>query len=228
MVFQKGMNDWNHFTLLEFIYQSSRFNLSFPDLAHIVVVRPLADGATNKRIVVNLLNATNGVDCSRDMPLEFGDVVEIPEREHTLAETGMFLTKDQEMTILNYFRSQAGEAKLIVAGGQTVPIPLQAFYSQIGEVLLKGGTARSVLTSSSDLARVKVTRRDPKTNKTSEWILDCSDQQSSSGGLGVSPGLRLPPPAPVGWAINGNNSPPPPSFDLWLRAGDVIEVPEKP
>jgi hypothetical protein len=45
------------------------------------------------------------------------------------------------------------------------------------------------------LARVKVTRRDSKTGKTNEWILDCSH----------------------------NDTP-----DLWLRDGDVIEVPEKP
>jgi hypothetical protein len=43
---------------------------------------------------------------------------------------------------------------------------------------------------------VKVTRRDPATGETQEWVLDCSDP---------------------------NNAP-----DLWLRDGDVIEVPEKP
>jgi hypothetical protein len=47
---------------------------------------------------------------------------------------------------------------------------------------------------SSDLSRVKVTRRDPKTGKKHEWMLDCS----------------------------GGNAP-----NLWLRDGDVIEVPEK-
>jgi hypothetical protein len=58
-----------------------------------------------------------------------------------------------------------------------------------------GKAARAALTSGSDLARVKVTRRDSKTGKTNEWILDCSH----------------------------NDTP-----DLWLRDGDVIEVPEKP
>jgi hypothetical protein len=46
---------------------------------------------------------------------------------------------------------------------------------------------------SSDLTRVKVTRRDAATNKNREWILDLS---------GTAP-------------------------DLWMRDGDVIEVPEK-
>ena len=46
---------------------------------------------------------------------------------------------------------------------------------------------------SSDLSRVKVTRQDPLTKKTSEWTIDCTDQTDN----------------------------------LWLRDGDLIEVPEK-
>jgi len=51
--------------------------------------------------------------------------------------------------------------------------------------------------SSSDLSRVKVTRRDPSTGKEREWVVDCSKGDSA--------------PAP----------------DFWLRDGDRIEVPEK-
>jgi hypothetical protein len=47
---------------------------------------------------------------------------------------------------------------------------------------------------SSDLSRVKVTRADPATKKTTEWTVDCTNPKDS---------------------------------DLWLRDGDVIEVPEK-
>jgi ankyrin repeat protein len=206
MVYQRGTNDWNHFTLLELIFRmypngtSSMFSfgvMSFPNLARVVVVRPSADGTGTKRIEVNLLNATNGVDCTRDVPLEFGDVVEIPEREHSLAEKTSFLTGDQEMDILNYLRSRAGEAKLVVAGRPPVPVPLQAGFVRIDSVL--GYTiVRATLTSSSDLSRVKVTRLDPKTGKTNEWVFDCGDK-----------GTRR-------------------ESDLWLRDGDVIEVPAKP
>jgi hypothetical protein len=51
-----------------------------------------------------------------------------------------------------------------------------------------------LLLTSSDLSRIKVTRRDPKTGEKLEWVFDCS----------------------------GDKAP-----DFWLRAGDVIEVPEK-
>jgi hypothetical protein len=48
---------------------------------------------------------------------------------------------------------------------------------------------------SSDLSRVKVSRRDAASGKSQSWVVDCT---------------------------GGNNAP-----DLWLRDGDVIEVPEK-
>ena len=47
---------------------------------------------------------------------------------------------------------------------------------------------------SSDLSRVKVTRQDPLTKKTTEWTIDCTNSDTDN---------------------------------LWLRDGDVIEVPEK-
>jgi len=208
-VFLKNTNDWNHFTLLELLLQVYHVSgpqifgealTKFPDLSGIVIVRPSANGAGLKRIPVNLLNATNGVDGSRDVPLEFGDVVEIPEREHTLAEGTTYLTQAQFMSMLDYFRSKRGEVKMVVSGAQTVSLPLQPMFSQIGAVLTKGD-ARAALTSKSALSRVKVIRHDPKSGKKLEWILDCSSVDSG----------------------NGNNAP-----DLWLQDGDVIEVPEKP
>jgi ankyrin repeat protein len=228
-VFQKGTNDWNQVSLLELICEfnindGGATSLAFADLGHIIVIRPSTTGATAKRIEVNLLNATNGVDCTKDIPLEFGDVVEIPEREHTLAEPVIYLPNDQFMTILNYFRGKSGAAKLIVAGGQTIRLPLQAFYSQIGYVL-HSAAAQSVLTSSSDLAHIKVTRPDAATGKNHECIVDCSDHQNSSSQfIPQSPSTfqtRL-----ADLMNRANNTQP--TTDLWLRDGDVIEVPEKP
>lgn len=40
--------------------------------------------------------------------------------------------------------------------------------------------AQSVLESSSDLSRVKVTRRNPQTGQTQSWILDCRDLNHAS------------------------------------------------
>ncbi len=199
IIFQKGTNDWNHFTLLELIYSANERldHFPFPDLAGLVIVRPASNGREFRRIPVNLLNSTNGVDCSHDQALEFGDVVEIPEREHSLAEGNRFLSRDAAMTILNHFRNQTNEAKLVVANQPAIQLPLQPFFCGIGEVLSRG-TALATLTSSSDLSRVKVMRRDPITRQTATWMVDCRN-------------------------LNNQGTP-----DLWLRNGDVIEVPEKP
>ena len=180
-VFQKNTNDWNHFTLFEALMQAypesgkTTFNdtlSAFPDLKNIVIVRPSGNGTESKRIPLNLLDATNGVDCSRDLPLEFGDVVEIPEREHTLAEGFTYLTKAQFAAFVDCLRSQAGPVKLVVAGSQTVSLSLSFLNSEIGRVL-SYDQARAALTSKSDLSRIQVSRR-ADTGKTNVWILDCS------------------------------------------------------
>jgi ankyrin repeat protein len=206
-IFRQGTNHWNHFTLLELIYrthESYRQQTPFPDFIRVTVVRPGANGAAEKRIEVNLLTATNTLDFARDLPLEFGDVVEIPERGHTLAEQDIWL--DNEMRkLIWHFRETAGEVRLVVAGGQTVQVPLNNWTpsgTYLGEVL-RSSAAQNALTSGSDLSRVKVTRRDLKTNKADERILDCSRINFVNG-------------YPY-W-----NSP-----DLLLRDGDVLEVPLK-
>ncbi len=218
-VFQKGTNDWNQFTLLEAIlnfYQSqSPFpsaaptfqqrlaqiqsysgSLAFPDLEQIVIVRHRPGTTNETRIKINLLNSTNGIDCAKDVPLEFGDVVEIPERNHALGDRPVGLAYDQQEIIADYLK---GNVQL-VTHDQKVELPIYSTPegSWIGSVMQKP-EAQKVLLSSSDLARVKVIRSDAKTGKKHEWIIDCWDSR------------------------NGYNA-----SDLWLRDGDVIEVPEKP
>ena len=62
--------------------------------------------------------------------------------------------------------------------------------------MLKSVLAQSrLLRASSDLSRVKVTRRVGVDGKSQEWLLNCG---------------------------SGNDP------DLWLRDGDMIEVPDKP
>jgi uncharacterized protein len=211
-IFWKGTNDWNQFTLLETLvefygpphvrplgtqnnsfiqvgFQPTSFqslsqdsmHLSFPDLAHITIVRPQPDSTNETRIEVNLLNNTNGIDCAKDVPLQFGDVVEIPEYNHPLASAPIGVPDAQFATMGNFLD---GKVELMTPD-QKMELPFR-FYtggSLIGWVLSDTG-AQKVLESSSDLSRVKVTRRDPTTGKTRSWILDCSD-------LANAPGLRV-------------------------------------
>ena len=203
-VFVKGTNDWNQFTLLEAIlnaYSGARpiapagrpQSLSFPDLHRVVVVRPNpTPGQPSKRRVVDLLSPTGEVDCAKDVTLEFGDVVEIPERDHTLQEFAVGLTENEARQMQE---CRGGKVGLSVRDKKTelkvLPNPSRALVASV----LTQAEARSALFSTSDLSRVKVTRVDAASGKLKEWLLDCS----------------------------GGNNP-----DLWLRDGDVIEVPDKP
>jgi cytohesin len=227
VLFEKNTNDWNHFSLLEAIYQSMvkagySSALAFPDFGHIIIARPTTDTAPPQRIKVNLLNETNGWDFGQDMPLKFGDLVEIPEREHSLAEPALGMSTQLQQALLDHFQSLAGEARLVVQGGPTVALPLEAFNSEIGKVL-QSNSARAVLTSASDLSRVKVTRHDAITNKTETWTLDCINLPFPNSQLTFAQRVQAITQGPAGMPISHN----PEAFDLWLRAGDVIEVPLK-
>ena len=124
-------------------------------------------------------------------------MVEIPIREHTLNEWNVGLTAAQDEILARFLERRV---KLLVRG-QTRELLLKpnlisdrSLYCFYLNAALQRPEAQSILPSSSDLSRVKVTRRDAS-GKTQSWVLDCS---------------------------NPNNAP-----DLWLRDGDVIEVPEK-
>ena len=245
-VFKKGTNEWNQFTLLETIlnfYQpqaptqpADSFqerlrqirdraagtysgDLKFPDLAKIMVTRHSQNSTNETRIMVNLLNATNGIDCSKDIPLEFGDVVEVLERDHALGDVAVGLTGAQVDSIADFLK---GSVQL-VTHDQKVALPIYPSLdgARIGFVVQQP-EAQKVLLSSSDLSRVKVTRHDAKTGKKHEWIVDCSDRpESSNGTLKINNNSV---PGTFALPISNTQSLP----DLWLRNGDVIEVPEKP
>ena len=239
-ILHQGTNDWNQFTLLETLYNffnsSQSYSvpqgnntwagypvnsmLPFADLSRVTIVRPVRGSTNETRRVVNLLNSTNGIDVSKDLLLEFGDVVEIPERDHALGERAAGLT-DSERATLSAFAKAAVQ---LVAHGQTVELP---FWRLDGQAtlgfLLNQSEAQRILLSSSDLSRVKVTRRDPKTGQKREWILDCRPPASAPNGAPGAPGL---PPLAYQWNPGANNAAPSPG--LWLRDADVIEVPEKP
>ena len=179
-VFRKGTNNWNHFALLETIFNYyfaySYSKLPFPDLKHVTIVRPTHDSTNITRIEANLLNDTNGIDCSKDIPLQFGDAVEIPEVDHALGDKPFGLTTSQSVTIEHYL---SGEA-VLVAHGQKVELPLRFYgYNACIGTVLGSPKARQILLSSSDLSRVRVIRNNSRTNKKQEWVFDCSNHDKT-------------------------------------------------
>src|SRR5262249_36607287 len=107
VVFRKGTNDWNRFSLLELVAVHYRFlntslsgslrnesgmhdslwgrELRFPDFKHVVIHRPAGSGW--KEVSADVAAILNSGDCSRDVWLEWGDVVEIPETDHPINES---------------------------------------------------------------------------------------------------------------------------------------------
>lgn len=250
-IFYKGTNDWNRFTLFDLLgvqydlltaspggvggvtrvpaptYGANgtvvQNSLTFPDFGRIVIHRPPASGTNWTELKINLSRAFDFGDCTADVPLQFGDVVEIPEADHVINEPWRGLSTNALFTLKNCLTRHLQ----VTVNGQTTNLTIAPYVEIIMPQSLRyrHTTALSILPlemqppqiyllenepfmiwpvlensklllASSDLSRVTVKRRDTVTGKTREWTVDCSNPNS------------------------------PPNF--WLRDGDVITVPEKP
>jgi ankyrin repeat protein len=243
-VFQAGANLTNQFTLLETVMRfysreivwidgrgrAAWESLPFPDFGRIIIRRPSPKiGGKETEIKVSLLNRSNVVDCAKDVPLQFGDVIEIPESVHALnasvpnpvqemetdfknaqgrynpgfVRSAFPLMTDAEFATLKANTKAAAQRwtclqktiQLVVAG-ETTSFKVNSWREGFLSQALGKTEARSVLRSSSDLSRVKVSRQTGKPAKPLVFIVD-----AAGNGAGRD--------------------------DLWLQDGDVIEVPEK-
>ena len=222
--FFKGTNDWNHFTLLELIAlvnprrdinSSQTPYLAFPDLTRIAISRIDPKTAKTEDIRLDLATTLANGDCAKDVPLQWGDVVDIPEQDHfvnatwdrfsdiyynalqkCLERTVRVTVKGQSTNVvLTPFRESKGSARM--PGGANPYEPRMASF-RLNSFLRTSG----LLLSSSDVTRVKVKRTDPATKQVRERVFDLNQIQYQTQ---------------RGDDMN----------DLWLRDGDVIEVPEK-
>ncbi len=232
-VFSQGATVTNQFTLLETVmkFYSQRqawFNgqqreawdgLPFPDFGRVIIRRPAAKlGGPEQEIKVNLLNSSSVVDCARDVPVQFGDVIEIPESVHALNADKPNPVGEMELGfgMVSFFSMPANPSseflarrlayrtstlclqksiRLVVAG-ETTSFTVNSWKEGFLSQALGKTEARSALRSSSDLSRVKVTRPSVNAAKPVIFTVDVSEN-SASADL------------------------------LWLQDGDVIEVPEK-
>jgi ankyrin repeat protein len=240
-IFRRGTNDWNRFTLFDLLgvqyyllttssgdvsrTLTSQFGvndqnqpnpLTFPDFAQVIIHRPPVSGTNWERLKINLAGALASGNCGADVPLQFGDVVEIPEADHVLNEDWTGLSTNEVFALKNCLTRHLqitinGQTTNLVAApqireasyreriqGPYGPRPDLMFRMLNDEPLMLWPVLKNskLLLASSDLTQTKVKRRDTTTGKTQEWTVDCSNP-------------NLPP-------------------DFWLRDGDVIEVPEKP
>ena len=177
-------------------------------MTSVTIIHHKQNTTNETRIQVNLLNATNGIDCSRDVPLEFGDVVEIPEREHALGDRSIGLTDSQRDDMVNCLK---GSVQIVVHGSKVeLPVYPNPDGSLIGSVLSRP-EAQGVLLSSSDLSRVKVTRNDPVTGKRREWVVNCAPLWKQFQQALAEPSPSVCKRSRNAAAVTGNRVPPPTS-----------------
>jgi len=225
-LFKRGTNDWNRFTLLELLgthyyllaseprgepggrysgsFQDWRTPaLEFPDLSRVRIRRAGANPGSWQEQTIDLSPALESGDCTKDVTLQWGDVIDIPVADHVLNEAWKGFSSP---TLLAVKKCLTREIDIVVKGksnrltlspeiiinsltGMTELATRIPFW--IKPVLLNS----KLLLASSDLSRIKVTRLDPGSGQKREFLVDCSE----------------PKPAP----------------DFWLRNGDVIEVPDR-
>jgi len=246
--FAKGAHDWSQFTLLELIavecdllarwpnqgggdsYSGPAFFnqfrvFPFPDFARLRVRRPAADLKSWKDQIVDLRPVLEAGDCSKDVRLEWGDVVDIPEADHPLNEKWPGFSMTELANLKKCLTRQVGivisgqatnftlapqmynvveekEAETAAAGANQEILARMLARRQEPSIVvhttfwLKPVLLQSKLVlTSSDLRHVKVTRHDTTSGQEHVWVVDCS--QAS------------------------------PSPDLWLHDGDKVEVPER-
>jgi hypothetical protein len=137
------------------------------------------------------------------VPLEWGDVLEIPEKDHLVTDAPQALPQPTRELLARCLKRTVivrvhGESKAVEmapnATGSGIPAQFSVRWALEGSGLLR---------ASSDTTRVKIIRSNARAGKTSEWVADCSNPANN-------------------FPASGDPNP-----RLWLRDGDVIEVPEK-
>jgi ankyrin repeat protein len=218
-LFQCPTNSINHYTLLEFlatlyedhvqrgfVREMSRIQghrddtVPFPDFTRITIHR--LDGKRAEILHVNVADIFRSGDRSKDVALQAGDMVEISEREHKVADQWSGLS-DVEITALE--KCLLRTVRIVVKGttndiallpprfGVTQERVAEVFNGRkpdtvVGSFLLDGLVRdANILLSTWDLSRVQLTRHGAK----------------------------------ITFDLTAN---PPP--EVWLEDGDVIEIPE--
>ena len=251
-VFFKGTNSFNRHSLFELIaqyyghggiqsssyspglgggfYPPAQTQFPFPDLARIRIDR-LQAGGGRKEIAVDLAAALKSGDCSKDQWLEWGDVVEIPELDHNISETWHGLSDELRETLSTCL----GRKVEIVVKGETFPVKLEPGFSTYppgGSFAGRRLKPPNLLTPGNTTTSPATGAESPETRHlTTFWL---GETVSGANVLRASSDIsrvKVKHHDPIthktqelSFNLESNKTNP----DLWLRDGDVIEIPEKP
>jgi hypothetical protein len=226
VVFTKGTNDWNLFSLYELIAVEYGFlsgvpggeslqngslvapeGLQFPDFSRLRIRQPTADHRSWQEggVTVPLVFETNG--CAGNLTLDWGDVVELPESDHPLNQSWPgFPTADFEA--------------------------LKKCLTRQVEIVIKGQGKNITIAPDPRFVRRTPFLLDPMkpVTKPSFWlkpVLRESGLLLASSDLSRVTVIRGNPAAGAvhKWVIDCSEGKPAPDF--WLMNGDRVEVPER-
>jgi ankyrin repeat protein len=161
----------------------------FPDLRNVLVRRAQPDGKGWGTITYDLTKILQTGDRSADPILKWGDVVEIPEIDHPVNEEWDGMAKPEVDALLKCISREirlaikGTNATLTLTPSYVLPggglprgvneIDPTILYTPASYVLRSVLDNSKMVRASSDLSRVKVTRRD-SSGRQMEWVLNCS------------------------------------------------------
>ena len=236
-MFEKGTNNLNQFTLFEVLaqhYASGQKSLQFPDFSR-VQVRSIRSKAGEPGRTFDLETAFRFTNCAANVGLEWGDLIELPEQDHAMSTPWSGLPESAKNALKQCLRKQVS----IIVKGQTNPVVLtpelvvwnSGFSGRLPPSSLPGGPGGiqgAVLPSAG--VRAEPERPAPielTAQRLNDVVRGANVIRSSSDLTRVKVTRAGPAPADrqemvfdLVRMVKAN--------DLWLRDGDVIEVPEKP
>ena len=237
VVFIKGTNNYNRFTLLELIavhygfvavrpegprvFEKSSWtrqgSLAFPDLGMVTIRRPTPDtirrptpdGLGRTAIVVHVNDILlHSPDCSGDTQLQWGDAVEIPEADHPINATWQGLPEE---TLVRLKRCLDRQVQLTVKG-QTTNLLLKLQTTAPASATFH--SPGSVWGNAPAFTLLPVLQSSGLLRASSDLSRVVVKRRDATTGQLYE----------LVFACSGPGLAP----DFWLREGDAIEVPDKP
>ncbi|MCL5097493.1 MAG: ankyrin repeat domain-containing protein [Candidatus Omnitrophica bacterium] len=253
-VFTKDKNGYNRFTLFELVSTAYCYHpFAFPDFSKTAINRLASGGEKTENIPVDLQAIFNSGDCTKDMWLDWGDDLEIPETDHKLneswpglpAKVAEFLQKCLERKVEIIVKGQVTKVTLTAPtpsrlGFPTPPPPMMGAGLPMGPIPMPGPVPQplppaQVIPSRpapalSPAASTPQPASPPTITLHSFWlkgvVYGANVLLASSDTTRIKV-TRTDPETKRKTEMTFNLETIEPNSDLWLRDGDVIEVPEK-